>query len=98
MPTAFRELLVFNVAARQTSAFQFLNCPGDVWRAAKSSVRIYNGRNIHRSGDVTCQPGNFSQGQQANIRNATGSISQPGAAYVESVEPGLLDLTRNRGI
>ena len=70
----------------------------DIFRAAKSGVGIDDRRNLDRVRDVTGQPHDLSQREQADVGHACGRVGDARAANINRVEPGALHLPRHRRV
>ena len=98
MSAALRKFLIFDVAAGQARAFQFVNRARDILRAAKTGVGIDNRRNLHRLRDVTRQAAPLRSASATRCPARRRCVRHSRAADVHGVKPGALHLPRHRSV
>jgi hypothetical protein len=88
MAAAFRKFLVLDVATSEPGALKLLHGARRVLSNAKSSVRIDDARDAHRTGNIAGKQRHFRQRQQADVGHASRRVTKAGTADVNGVETG----------
>ena len=92
-----RHLLIFQLNARDTRTFKRLRRPHDLKRWTVAGVRIREGGNVHRLGDVFCLGLDFLHREQPDIgKSASGGHCRPG--NIHCIKPRSLDLHRRESV
>ena len=98
MPAPLRKGLVLQMHSRQPGPLEGLDAARDILRTAKSRVGIHQRRDTHGIRDIARQLRDLREAQQADVRNASRGVGQPGAADINGRKPAPLDQTRCGGI